>query len=75
LRKLNIPGEEEFAGKGVHHCALCDGAFYKDKIIAVAGGSDSAAKEAILLTRYGRKVFMAGKSSSSTEERKYAQNP
>jgi len=58
LRKLNIPGEEEFAGKGVHHCALCDGAFYKDKIIAVAGGSDSAAKEAILLTRYGRKVFI-----------------
>ena len=58
LRKLNIPGEDEFAGKGVHHCALCDGAFYKDKIIAVAGGSDSAAKEAILLTRYGKKVFI-----------------
>lgn len=57
-RKLNVPGEKEFASKGVHYCALCDGAFYKDKIIGVVGGSDSAAKEALLLAEYGKKVYI-----------------
>ncbi len=55
-RKLNVPGEDAFFGKGVHTCALCDGAFYKNKIIGVVGGSDSAAKEALLLTQWGKKV-------------------
>ena len=58
LRKLGVPGEEEYANKGVHYCALCDGAFYKNKVIAVVGGSDSAATEALLLTEYARKVFI-----------------
>jgi len=58
LRKLNVPGEEEYANKGVHYCALCDGVFYKNKIIAVVGGSDSAATEALLLTEYAEKVFI-----------------
>ncbi|HII06424.1 MAG TPA: FAD-dependent oxidoreductase, partial [Methanotrichaceae archaeon] len=57
-RKLAVPGEEEFSGKGVHYCALCDGAFYKDKVIAVVGGSDSAAKEALLLTQFAKKVYI-----------------
>jgi thioredoxin reductase (NADPH) len=57
-RKLNVPGEKEFTNKGVHYCALCDGFFYKDKIIGVVGGSDSAAKEALLLTQYGKKVYI-----------------
>lgn len=57
-RKLKVPGEEEFTGKGVHYCALCDGAFYKDKVIGVVGGSDSAAKEALLLADYGSKVYI-----------------
>ncbi|MBU0591272.1 FAD-dependent oxidoreductase [Candidatus Micrarchaeota archaeon] len=57
-RKLGVPGEEQFSGKGVHYCALCDGYAYKDKIIAVIGGADSAAKEAILLTRWAKKVYM-----------------
>ena len=57
-RKLNVPGESEFTGKGVHYCALCDGPFYKNKIIGVVGGSDSAAKEALLLTEYAKKVYM-----------------
>jgi len=57
-RKLNVPGEKEFTSKGVHYCALCDGAFYKDKIIGVVGGSDSAAKEALLLAEYGKKVYI-----------------
>jgi len=57
-KKLNIPGEEEFANKGVHYCALCDGAFYKGKVVAVVGGSDSAAKEALALTQFAEKVYI-----------------
>lgn len=57
-RKLNVPGEKEFTNRGVHFCALCDGALYKDKILGVVGGSDSAAKEALLLTKYGKKVYI-----------------
>lgn len=57
-RKLNVPGEEEFANKGVHYCALCDGPIYKDKILAIIGGSDSAAKEALLLTQFAKKVYI-----------------
>ncbi|MBI5073158.1 FAD-dependent oxidoreductase, partial [Candidatus Woesearchaeota archaeon] len=57
-RKLGVPGEDSYFGKGVHTCALCDGAFYKDKIIGVVGGSDSAAKEALLLTQWGKKVYI-----------------
>ena len=57
-RKLNVPGEREFANRGVHYCALCDGALYKDKVIGVAGGSDSAAKEALLLAEYGKRVYI-----------------
>lgn len=57
-KKLGVPGEGEFSGKGVHYCALCDGYFYKGKTIAVVGGADSAAKEAILLTQWADKVFM-----------------
>ena len=57
-RELNIPGEKEFSSKGVHVCALCDGMMYKNKIVAVVGGSDSAAKEAILLTQWAKKVFI-----------------
>jgi len=57
-RKLNVPGEKEYTGKGVHYCALCDGAFYKDKVCAIIGGSDSAARDAILLTQYAKKVYI-----------------
>ena len=57
-KKLNVPGEKEYTGKGVHYCALCDGTFYKDKTVAVVGGSDSAAKEALLLTEYAKKVYI-----------------
>lgn len=57
-RKLNIPGEKELANKGVHYCALCDGAFYKDKVVAVIGGSDSAAKDALVLTQWAKKVYI-----------------
>jgi len=57
-RKLNIPGEERFANKGVSYCATCDGPLYKGKIVIVVGGSDGAAKEALLLTKYAKKVYI-----------------
>jgi thioredoxin reductase (NADPH) len=57
-KKLGIPGEEQFAGKGVSYCATCDGPFYKDKIVCVIGGSDSAAKEALFLAQNAKKVYI-----------------
>jgi thioredoxin reductase (NADPH) len=57
-RKLGVPGEEEFQGKGVHNCAICDGPLYKGKVLAVVGGSDSAAKEALVLSEYASKVYV-----------------
>ncbi|NQV09036.1 FAD-dependent oxidoreductase [Candidatus Woesearchaeota archaeon] len=58
VKKLGAKGEEEFSNKGVHYCALCDGPVYQDKVIGIIGGSDSAAKEALLLTQYGKKVYI-----------------
>ncbi|MGV9204582.1 MAG: NAD(P)/FAD-dependent oxidoreductase [Promethearchaeia archaeon] len=57
-RKLGIQGEEQYAGKGVSYCATCDGAFFKGKRVAVIGGSDSAAKEALFLANHAKKVFI-----------------
>jgi thioredoxin reductase (NADPH) len=56
--KLNVPGEEEYAGKGVSYCAICDGAFFKDQVIAVVGGGDAAVEEAVFLTKFGSKVYI-----------------
>ena len=58
VRKLNVPGEEQFFGKGVDYCALCDATHIKGKTAAIAGGGDSAVKEAILLAEYARKVYI-----------------
>lgn len=57
-RKLGVPGEVEFASKGVSYCAVCDGPLFKDKVVGVVGGSDSAAKEALFLARYAKKVYI-----------------
>ena len=57
-RKLDVPGEKEFAGKGVSYCAVCDGAFFKGEVLAVVGGGDAAVEEADYLTRYGEKVYI-----------------
>ncbi|OGC36296.1 thioredoxin-disulfide reductase [candidate division WOR-1 bacterium RIFOXYB2_FULL_48_7] len=54
--KLNVPGEEEFRGRGVSYCATCDGPFYQDKNIMVIGGGNSAVEEALFLTRFAKKV-------------------
>lgn len=56
--KLGIPGEAEYAGKGVSYCAICDGAFFKAQTIAVVGGGDAACEEADFLTRYAAKVYL-----------------
>lgn len=55
-RKLEVPGEEEFIGKGVSYCAVCDGAFFIGKKVAVIGGGDSAVEEAIYLTKFAEEV-------------------
>lgn len=55
-RKLGAKGEEEFGGRGVSYCAICDGAFFKEKELVVIGGGDSAVEEAIFLTRFASKV-------------------
>jgi len=57
-RLLKIEGEDEFRGKGVSYCATCDGAFYKDRKIAVVGGGDSAVQEAIFLTKFAEIVYV-----------------
>lgn len=56
--KLGIPGEKEYVGRGVSYCAVCDGAFYKDKEIAVIGGGNSAIEEAIYLTKFAAKIYV-----------------
>lgn len=55
-RKLEVPGEEEYSGRGVSYCAVCDGAFFKEKNIFVIGGGDSAVEEGTYLTQFGKKV-------------------
>ena len=56
--KLDVPGEIEYAGKGVSYCAICDGAFYRGHTIMVVGGGDAACEEADFLTRYAEKVYL-----------------
>ena len=57
-RKLGIKGEEELAGRGVSYCAVCDGAFYKGKTVAVIGGGDTALGEALYLSDIAQKVYL-----------------
>jgi thioredoxin reductase (NADPH) len=62
--KLGIPGEQEYAGKGVSYCAICDGAFFKEQVIAVIGGGDAAVEEAEFLTRYASRVYVIHRRDS-----------
>lgn len=56
--KLGVPGEKEFVGRGVSYCAVCDGAFYKGKVVAVVGGGNAAVEEAMYLTKFADKVYV-----------------
>ncbi|HKZ33716.1 MAG TPA: FAD-dependent oxidoreductase [Candidatus Nanoarchaeia archaeon] len=57
-RKLEVPGSREFENKGISYCALCDAPLFRNKIVAVVGGSDNAAKDALLLSEYAKKIYM-----------------
>lgn len=57
-KMLNVKGEKEFHGRGVSYCATCDGAFFKDKKVAVVGGGDAAVEEALFLTKFAEKVYI-----------------
>jgi thioredoxin reductase (NADPH) len=61
-KKLGIPGEKEFYGRGVHYCATCDGAYYREKKLVVVGGGNSAVQEAIFLTRYSTHIDLLVRS-------------
>ena len=56
--KLGVPGEKEFVGRGVSYCAVCDGAFYRNKVVAVVGGGNAAVEEAMYLTKFADKVYL-----------------
>lgn len=57
-KKLGVPGEREFLGKGISYCAVCDGAFFRGKKVAVVGGGDAAVEEALYLTRFAEEVYI-----------------
>ncbi len=57
-RELGVPGEKEFTGQGVHYCAACDGMFYRGKTVVIVGGGNTAAADALLLSRVAKKVYV-----------------
>ena len=71
-RMLGVDGEEKYVGEGISFCAVCDGAFYKDKTVAVVGGGNSALQEAILLSDLAKKVFVVQNLDFLTGEKKLA---
>ena len=62
--KLGVSGEKEYTGKGVSYCAVCDGAFYKDKTVVVVGGGNAAVEEGIYLTKFASKVYIVHRRDS-----------
>lgn len=67
-KKLGIPGESEYYARGVHYCATCDGAFYRDKKLVVVGGGNSAVQEAIFLTRFASHIDLMVRSEVKASE-------
>ncbi|MCX6767070.1 MAG: FAD-dependent oxidoreductase [Candidatus Moranbacteria bacterium] len=73
-KKLQIPGEEEFKGKGVSYCPTCDAAFFQDKVAVVAGGGNSAASAAQLLAEYASKVYVIYRGEKLKVDPSYLEN-
>ncbi len=67
-KKIGVPGEAEYYGRGVHYCATCDGAFYRDKKLVVVGGGNSAVQEAIFLTRFTTHIDLLVRSTIKASE-------
>jgi thioredoxin reductase (NADPH) len=67
-KKIGVPGEKEFYGRGVHYCATCDGAYYRDKKLAVVGGGNSALQETLFLTRYASHIDLLVRSTIKASE-------
>jgi thioredoxin reductase (NADPH) len=67
-KKIGVPGEAEYYGRGVHYCATCDGAFYRDKNLVVVGGGNSAVQEAIFLTRFASRIDLLVRSTLKASE-------
>ena len=68
-RKLNVPGEEEFYGRGVSYCTICDGPLFRDKVVAVIGGGNSAVTSAIYLTEFAKEVYLIHRRNDLRAER------
>ena len=73
-RKLDVPGEENFAGKGVSYCATCDAPLFKDKVVAVIGGGNSGLEAALFLSKYANKIYLL-ETSSGLKGEKYLRDP
>jgi len=72
-RRLDVPGEEDYIGSGVHFCATCDGAFYRDQPVAVIGGGNSAAEESLFLTTLGQQITLVTNMDQLTASRTAAE--
>ncbi len=77
-KKVNVPGEQEYYARGVHYCATCDGAFYRDKKLVVIGGGNSAVQESLFLTKFASHIDMLVRSTikaSDVLENELRKNP